>query len=80
MFIVCINAQGQRYFYYIRQKSGSCLFSHCSTMTVVTNKIIGSKAIILFQNNTYYIFKIVTLTLEMYCGLHVQFRRAHYRS
>jgi hypothetical protein len=24
------------------------------------------------------IFKIATLTLEMYCGLHFQFRRAHY--
>jgi hypothetical protein len=32
-------------------------------MSVVTNKIIGSKA--------------NTLTLEMYCGLHFQFRRAH---
>jgi hypothetical protein len=38
-----------------------------------TNKIIGNKA-----NNT--IFKIATLTLEMHCGLHFQFRRAHYRS
>jgi hypothetical protein len=40
----------------------------------VTNKIIGSKPI----NNT--IFKLATFTLEMYCGLHFQFRRAHYHS
>jgi hypothetical protein len=46
MFIVCINAQGQKHFYYIRHKSGSCLFSPSSNtfVTVVTNKIIGGKA------------------------------------
>jgi hypothetical protein len=35
-------------------------------MSVVTNKIIGSKAI---MDSKF-------LTLEMYCGLHFQFRRA----
>jgi hypothetical protein len=44
-------------------------------MSEVTNKIIGSKAIISFENNT--IFKIAMLTLEMYCGLHFQFCRTN---
>jgi hypothetical protein len=44
-------------------------------MSEVTNKIIGSKAIISFENNT--IFKIAMLTLEMYCRLHFQFCRTN---
>jgi hypothetical protein len=60
MFIVCINAQREKDFYYIRHKSGSYLFSHRSkTVFDLTNKITGHKA---------------TLTLQMYCGLHFQVR------
>jgi hypothetical protein len=41
-------------------------------MSVVTNKIIVIKAIIIsFKKNT--IFKRATLILKMYCGLHFQF-------
>jgi hypothetical protein len=43
-------------------------------MSAVTNKIIGSKAIIQGKTIQY------TLALQMYCGLHFQFRRAHYYS
>jgi hypothetical protein len=42
---------------------------------------IGADRICSFENTyEYTIFKIETLTLEMYCGLHFQFRRAHYHS
>jgi hypothetical protein len=58
-------------------------------MSVVTNKnknktkIIVSKAIMDSQfhfKTIDTIFKIATLTLEMYCGLQFQFHRAHYHS
>jgi hypothetical protein len=48
-------------------------------MSVVTYEIVEAKPPWI-HNFILKQFKIATLTLEMYCGLHFQLIRAHYHS